>query len=88
MAAVGKTPMASDVDKAKVAIRWDDEVPDRHCRLFPPDNDPNYFRGTSDQLREIREAMKRYENQEAGVMEDKAFYDARFRLQFMEVQEE
>lgn len=88
MAAVGKTPTCSDVDKAKAAIRWDDEVPSRHARLFPPDNDPSHFRGDEDQLREIRKAMKRYENQEAGVGEDKGFYDARFRLQFMEVQEE
>lgn len=85
---IPKTPLAKDVELAKIAISWDDQVPTKwRNALFSPDNNPQRFRGTKKQLSEIRDAMKRYEEQEADIFEDKAFYDSRFRLQFIEVEE-
>lgn len=83
-----KTPRSADVQLAKKAVWWDDEVDDDLAGLFPIDNNPRRFRGTRDDLSKIRGAMKRYEAQEAEIMEDKVFYDARFRLQHVEVTEE
>lgn len=88
MAGEIKTPLNVDVQMAKRAIWWDDEVDNNLANLWPYDNDPSRFRGTKVQLSEIRGAMKRYEEQEAEIMEDKSFYEARFRLQFTEVDEE
>jgi len=84
---IPKTPLAKDVELAKIAVSWDDKVPTKKRSLFPADNNPDRFRGDAQDLSDIRSAMKRYEQQEAEIMEDKAFYDARFRLQFVEVRD-
>lgn len=83
-----KTPRRGDLEKAKVAVRWDDETTDRLLEAIPTDNDPHRFIGDKSDLSDIRRAMKRYEEREASIGEDKAFYDARFRLQFLEVDDE
>ena len=84
MIGLKETTFTKDVEIAKKAVWLDDEADDNLAELFPADNDPTKFRGTRKELSEIRSAMKRYENQEAEMVEDKAFYDARFRLQFVE----
>lgn len=81
-------PLDKDVERAKRAVWWDDEVDDDLARLFPTDNDPTRFGGDRSDLSAIRSAMKRFEEQEAEMMQDKAFYDSRFRLQFVEVDDE
>lgn len=83
-----KNALSKDVEMAKKAVWWDDGVDDDLAGLFPIDNDPTRFRGDERDLSSIRSAMKRYEEQEAEIMEDKAFYDARFRLQFVETNDE
>lgn len=82
-----KTPLSADVQMAKRAIWWDDEVDDGLANLFGYDNSPDSFRGDREDLSKIRSAIKRFENQEAEIMQDKAFYEARFRLQFLDVEE-
>lgn len=82
-----KIPISKDVELAKKAVWWDDDVEDSLAKEFPPSNDPTQFHGSREDLSKIRGAMKRYEEQEAEIMEDKAFYDARFRLQHVEVDE-
>lgn len=85
MSITGQQPIAKDVQLAKFAVFWDDEAGSDLIKCWPASNDPTRFRGDSEDLSEIRSAMKRYEEQEAAPMEDKAYYDARFRLQFTEV---
>lgn len=86
--AVTKSPLSADVQMAKRAVWWDDEADDDLAKLFPYNNDPSRFRGDRSDLSAIRSAMKRFEEQEAEMMQDKAFYDARFRLQFVEVDDD
>lgn len=69
----------ADVQRAKRAVRWDDETPDELADLF----DGTTFEGSTQQLRTVRSAMKRYEDFEAGIGEDKAMYDSRLALQFI-----
>lgn len=83
-----RTPLAIDVQKAKFAVRWDDETPTELVKLFPPNNDPDRFRGDKEDLSQIRTAMRRYERNGAEMREDKEFYDARFRMQFVEVNDD
>lgn len=79
-----KSPMAADIERAKFAIQWDDDVPTKWIdELFTLDNDPDGFTGDQKQLSQIRVAMKRYEKREANMGEDKAFYESRYRLQFL-----
>ena len=85
---ITKAPLSKDVEMAKRAVWWDDEADDDLAGLFPPDNDPSLFSGNCQDLSAIRSAMKRFEEQEAEIMQDKAFYDARFRLQFIEVDDD
>jgi hypothetical protein len=87
MSTLSKTPLTEDVEMAKKAVYWDDKVDDGVANQFPSDNDPSKFHGDRKDLSAIRSAMKRYEEQEAGIMEDKEYYEARFRLQFVEVGE-
>jgi hypothetical protein len=82
---ITESPLTKDVENAKRAVWWDDETDDDLAKLFPSTNDPSKFSGTGKELSKIRGAMKRYENQEAEIMEDKEFYESRFRLQFVEV---
>jgi len=84
---IKNAPRTKDVELAKIAISCDDEVPTKWRNLWLSDNDPTHFHGTKEQLSKIRDAMKRYEEQEAEIMEDRTFYEARFRLQFTEVEE-
>lgn len=84
----GKAPMRKDAEMAKRAVWWDDEADDGLAQLFPASNDPDAFTGDADDLRAIRRSMKRFEREEAAINEDKAFYDARYRLQFLETSDE
>lgn len=82
---LGRTPTRKDVQMAKKAVWWDDGADDSLAREFPVDNDPSRFSGDRSDLSLIRQSMKRYEEKEASMMEDKQYYDARFRLQFVDV---
>lgn len=88
MSIAAESPSTKDVERAKRAVWWDDEVDDDLAGLFPPSNDPTLFSGDRSDLSAIRSAMKRFEEQEAAIMQDKAFYDSRRRLQFVEVDDE
>lgn len=79
-----KAATAKAVQLAKLAVFWDDEADNELIRLFPYDNNPDRFRGDREDLSAIRSSMKKYEETEAGIGEDKAFYDARFELQFVD----
>ena len=81
---ITEDPLTTDVQRAKKAVWLDDDTDDELAKLFPPSNDPSKFSGTAQELSDIRSAMKRYEEREAGIGEDKAYYDSRFRLQFVE----
>lgn len=80
-------PRRRDVQMAKLAVHWDDEADNDLIQLWPANNDPTKFSGTREQLSEVRRAMKRYEDLEAEMMEDEAYYQARFRLQHTEIEE-
>lgn len=82
-----KQPTRMDISRAAFVIRWSDELKTNWLQDIPEDNDPRDATLTDDQLSDIRSEMKRYEETEANIGEDKAFYDARFRLQHLDTVE-
>lgn len=85
---VHKSPLRSDVQKAKKSVWVDEEADDDLALLWPDDNDPDRFMGTRDELYRIRQSMKKYEREQAEIGEDETWYRARYRLQFTEYEED
>lgn len=75
---------SGDVNLAKTTISRNDDLPDELRENFGKDDDGNYvWTGDNDELSAVRSAMRDYEKNEARVGEDKSYYDARYKLQFL-----
>lgn len=70
---------SKDITRARRAVQWDSETDES---LVDECFEDDEFVGEYDELFAIRQAMRRYEKQEADIGEDKAMYDSRYALQF------
>lgn len=81
-----KSGWQEDIDRAKRAVRWSVDRGELGNNFLEFDRlfSGSKFTGRRSELDEIRGAMKRYAEQEAGVGEDKLMDESRIALQFIE----
>lgn len=77
-----------DVNVAKQTISRSRTLSDDLFDAFEQRDGEWVFAGTKAELRSIRAEMRSYEKNQATVGEDKAYYDARFVLQFIPIVDE